>query len=322
MLFCVAAADLLQNPSAKPCYYIPLLENRRFVGRTGILDTLRQRLFIQKNCRKAAIVGLGGVGKTQVALQLAYWAKKYRPTFSIFWVPVLSVATFEQAYAEMAKKLPVQKSSEDDDPKESVRRHLSSEAAGPWMLVVDNADDMDLLFGPSDAPGGLNEYLPESESGLVLFTTLSQEVAVGVAESNVIKLHEMDLSEARRFFKKSLIPNGNPPADAETAELLKELTYLPLAIAQAAAFLNKTQASIATYLELLRGAEQDMVDLISQEFHDSTRPKGSQNAIARTWLISFDQIRKSDSAAADLLSFISCIEPKAIPQSIPASTRV
>jgi hypothetical protein len=55
---------------------------------------------------------------------------------------------------------------------------------------------------------------------------------------------------------------------------------------------------------------------MSREFQDSTRYKGPHNAVATTWLVSFEQIRKSDSTAANLLSFISCIEPKAIPRSI------
>ena len=66
------------------------------------------------------------------------------------------------------------------------------------------------------------------------------------------------------------------------------------------------------------------MSLLSQEFHDSTRYKDSiryrdkstENAVAKTWLISFTQIREHDKVAADLLSFISCIESKAIPYSI------
>ncbi|KAL2194480.1 hypothetical protein P885DRAFT_71251 [Corynascus similis CBS 632.67] len=243
--------------------------------------------------RKAAIVGLGGVGKTQVALQLVYWTKKNRPEFSIFWVPALSNATFEQAFAAMAKQLPIQSGSDDDDFKESVRRYLSSEAAGPWLLVVDNADDKDILFGSADMPGGINAYLPESGDGLTLFTTRSREVAVSVTGSD-----EMVRDKAA------------------TAELLKQLTYLPLAITQAAAYINIKQVPVAEYLELLHGTQQNFVSLMSKEFRDNTRYPESQNAVATTWLVSFDQIRKSDNAAADLLSFISCIEPKGIPQSL------
>ncbi|KAL8366598.1 hypothetical protein RB595_010452 [Gaeumannomyces hyphopodioides] len=303
-------------PPILPCRYIPLYRNKHFVGRADRLATLQEKLFIQKECQNAAIVGLGGVGKTQLALQLAYWAKQHRPEYSIFWVPVLSGATFEQAYNEIARKLRLQDVATDEDPKDSVRRYLSSEAAGPWLLIVDNADDADLLFGSPDMPNGLANYLPESENGLVLFTTRSREVAVSVAGSDVIELFEMNPQEAADYLEKLLIRKDLLRDEGESTKLLKELTYLPLAITQAAAYLNTIQVSIAEYLTLLRGTDQNAASLISHEFHDKTRHKGSRNAVATTWLVSFDQIRKSNRTAADLLSFLSCIEPKAIPQSI------
>jgi tetratricopeptide (TPR) repeat protein len=273
-------------------------------------------LFERKEWRKAAIVGLGGVGKTQVALQLAYWTKKHRPKFSVFWVPALSNAIFEQAFAAIARNLPIQSGGKDDDLKKSVRRYLSSEAAGPWLLVVDNADDRDVLFGSADMLGGISEYLPESDDGLTLFTTRSREVAVLVTGCDVIELNAMDPPEAALFLEKSLIQKEMIRDEAATAELLKELTYLPLAITQAAAYINIRQVPLAEYVELLHGTQQNIIDLMSKEFRDNTRYAGSQNAVARTWSVSFDQIRKSNNAAADLLSFLSCIEPKGIPQSL------
>ena len=178
--------------------------------------------------------------------------------------------------------------------------------------MVDNADDRDILFGSADMPGGISEYLPESDDGITLFTTRSREVAVWATGSDVVELHAMDPPEAAEYLEKLLI--GGSKAGA--AELLKELRYLPLAITQAAAYLNTTQVPIPEYLRLLRRADQETVSLMSREFYDGTRYRGSQNAVATTWLVSFDQIRKSDSAAADLLAFLSCIEPKEIPQSI------
>ena len=277
---------------------------------------LRDKLFTQ-GTQRAALVGLGGVGKTQVALELAYWTKRNKPGHSIFWVPALSFATFEQAYVEIARKLLlVQGKSEDDDPKESVQRYLSSEAAGRWLLIVDNADDMDVFAGSRDTPGGIRKYLPESETGLVLFTTRSRDIALLVADGDMVKLHQMHPQQATSVLERSLSQKDLMKDDAAVRELLDELTCLPLAITQAAAYLNRNQVSIAVYLRLLRGAEEDMVSLISREFHDNMRYMGSQNAVATTWLVSFDQIRKFDPPAAELLSFISYIEPKAIPQSI------
>ncbi|RYP42951.1 hypothetical protein DL770_011993 [Monosporascus sp. CRB-9-2] len=314
-----AAGELSEhsiNRAALPCHYIPFAKNKRFVGRDSTLERLTEMLFIGKECQKVAVFGLGGVGKTQVALQLAYWAKDYshRPKYSVFWVSAMSGPAFEQAYTEIARKLPIKKSSETEDPKESVRRYLSSDAAGLWLLIVDNADNADILFGNSDICG-ITEYLPESESGLTLFTTRSRDIALSVAGGEMVELHEMSLQEAKSIFEKSLVQK-DLVNDTATTELMDELTYLPLAITQAAAYLNRNEISIAEYLRLLRGTEKDTISLISREFYDNTRYKGSQNAVATTWLVSFDQIHKSDSAAANLLSFISCIEPKAIPRSI------
>ena len=247
---------------------------------------------------------------------MAYWTKKHQPEFSIFWAPALSNATFEQAFTAIARKLPIQSGGEDDDVKESVRRYLSSEAAGPWFLVVDNADDEDILFGSADVPGGISAYLPDSDNGLTLFTTRSREVAVSVTGSDVIELQEMDPLEAADFLEMSLIQKDLLCDEAATAELLKELTCLPLAIAQATAYINKKQIHIVEYVELLHGTPQDIISLMSKEFRDHTGYPGLQKAVATTWLVSFDQIRKSNRAAANLLAFISCIEPKGIPQSL------
>jgi hypothetical protein len=75
------------------------------------------------------------------------------------------------------------------------------------------------------------------------------------------------------------------------------------------------------YLDLWRNTEQDMISLVSWAFHDNTRYKGSHNTVDTTWLASFDQISKSDALTADLPSFMSCIKPKAIPQSILPSAQ-
>lgn len=85
----------------RPCdqsqahYIIPSLEHRHFTGRESMLDELKQKLFLQANTEKLALFGLGGIGKTQVALQLAYWVKANIPDCSVFWVPALSLESFK-----------------------------------------------------------------------------------------------------------------------------------------------------------------------------------------------------------------------------------
>ncbi|RKK71081.1 hypothetical protein BFJ69_g11241 [Fusarium oxysporum] len=101
----------------EPCYYIPLMKNRRFTGRRSVLKALEEMAFGQEQVNRIALVGLGGVGKTQIALQFAHEVKEKHPHYSIFWVPTLSDEGAERAYAEIAKRLRVQKTDGSDDVK-------------------------------------------------------------------------------------------------------------------------------------------------------------------------------------------------------------
>ncbi|OCK98381.1 purine and uridine phosphorylase [Cenococcum geophilum 1.58] len=297
-------------------YYIPFPRNRYFVGRRAELNVLKRKLIVNQECQRMSVVGLGGTGKTQIVLQFAYTVKETWPEFSIFWAPTLSMESFEQACADIARALHIpQAAGGEEDAKELVRQHLSAARAGRWLLVVDNADDAEILFGTGQSKG-IVDYLPESEEGVVVFTTRTLEVAVSLTRGDVIELGAMNRQDAVSFLEKSLIRKDLVRDDAATTELLDELACLPLAIAQAAAYLNMNRMSIAKYLRLLRNTEHDIIGLMSREFRDDTRYKGSANAVATTWVVSFSQIRARDTVAADLLSFMSCIEWKAIPRSI------
>ncbi|KDN70450.1 putative phosphorylase superfamily protein [Colletotrichum sublineola] len=298
-------------------YVIPLAKNKRFVERTETSE-LKQMLFDQMN-PTVALVGLGGVGKTQIALDIAYWVKENKPEYSVFWVPAVSLASFEQAYADIANELGISPQNEGEDVKSSVKQFLSSKTAGSWFLIVDNADDNETLYGSSDNHVGLDSYLPQSENGITLFTTRLRDLALSVADDAVVDLDAMNQDDARNLFARSLHQQRRSllQDSDSTLKLLDFLTNLPLAIAQAAAYLNRNRhMSVARYLELLHGTEQTRMSTLSREFDDRTRYPKSRNAIATTWLVSFDQIKQTDSYATELLYFISCIEPKSIPRSI------
>ncbi|KAL9109562.1 MAG: hypothetical protein Q9227_005742 [Pyrenula ochraceoflavens] len=299
-----------------PYYYIPFLRNRRFVGRSAMLEEIADRLFVSQKCQKLALVGLGGIGKTQLALEFAYTVKDRWPEYSIFWIPALSMESFEQAYREIAIECSIPTENEENDLKISVRRYLSKGLAGKWLLIVDNADDQEILAGQPDGREGIVDYLPQNEDSLTLFTTRHKELAVWLANSHVVELGEMDPQEALDFLQSSMIDKEALRDEEVTTQLLDELAFLPLAISQAAAYLNTLRASVQEYLLLLRGTEQDMARTMSREFPDNTRYRNAQNAVASTLLVSFQQIQKSDPTAADLLAFIACIEQKAIPRSI------
>jgi tetratricopeptide (TPR) repeat protein len=271
---------------------------------------------VDQDCQQMSIVGLGGTGKTQVALQFAYMVKETMSAVSIFWMPAISMESFEQACAGIVAALQIgQAGAGEDDAKEVVKEHLCSERAGRWLLVLDNADDDKLMFG-TESSKGIIDYIPDSEKGMILFTTRMQDVAVSLTRGDVLELGSMSERDAAEFLKKSLIRKDLLQDKQATAELLHELTCLPLAIAQAAAYLNMNKTTITKYMQLLKSTEQDIVGLMSKEFRDHTRYRGSANAIASAWVVSFSQLQERDSAAADLLKFMSCIEWKAIPRSL------
>ncbi|KAI0616520.1 Pfs Nucleoside phosphorylase [Pyrenophora tritici-repentis] len=309
------AEEAIRKASAKPAYCIPFLKNRHFVGRPNELAILRKRLLVDQDCQKMSIVGLGGTGKTQVALQFAYEVKEAQPEWSILWVPALSIESFEQACTEIVHALHIPQAADEKDGKELVKAWLSSGDAGRWLLVVDNADDADIFFGVGQRRG-IFDYLPKSEQGIVIYTTRTMEVAVSLTQGDVLELGAMNWQDAREFLSNSLVCKALLRDTAMTDTLLDELTCLPLAITQAAAYINRNRISILKYLQLLRSTDQGLISLMSREFRDDTRYKGSSNAVATTWVVSFSQIRKHDVVAAELLAFMSCIEWKAIPRSL------
>ncbi|KAI1647572.1 uncharacterized protein F4817DRAFT_103194 [Daldinia loculata] len=298
-----------QDIASKSLYHIPHLRNELFGGRDQILEEIENHFFVKKR-RKLAVLGLGGVGKTQVALEFAYRLRDRKPEYSVFWVLAQSQATFEQSYAGLAKLLQI---SGEEDQKILVKQHLSSENAGKWLLIVDNADDHEATFRSNDSTGMI-KYLPQNNHGLTLFTTRSREVAVDVAINNVIDLGEMNPEEAKSLFRS--YKTADQPDQNETIieELVKELTYLPLAIVQAASYMNKNMMSVEKYLGLLRGEERNIVNLMERAFYDDTLDM--PRAVLKTWTVSFEQIRQCDPIAAKTFSFMACLDPKAIPQSL------
>ncbi|PSN58876.1 hypothetical protein BS50DRAFT_641408 [Corynespora cassiicola Philippines] len=301
--------------------HLPFSKNRYFVGRRDELEELQEKLLMGQDCKKVSIVGLGGTGKTQVALQFAYVVKETHPETCIFWLPALNTASFEQACIEIAQTLHIPLAAgEGSSAKELVKQHLSAGRAGRWLLVVDNADDADVMFGKGQSKG-IIDYLPESEGSVTIYTTCKQDVAVLLTHNDVLELGAMSRSDAADFLEKSLIWKELLHDSTATSQLLDELAYVPLAIAQAAAYLNMNKTPIARYLRLLQSTEQDKVSLMSREFCDDTRYQGSANAVATTWMMSFKQLETRDTAATELLAFISCIEWKAIPRTILPKTQ-
>lgn len=300
----------------KPPSYLPLSRNYGFLGRIDEIDWIEQALFVQQTYRKIAVVGPGGIGKTQVALAFAHSVLEKHPDVSVFWVHASSLEAFQQACRQVASVVGIADTEGGKkEVKEQVQRHLSSERAARWVLVVDGADDMEVLDG-SDGEMGLLDYLPGGARGLTLFTARHKRTAHELAGSGIVDVETLDLTTASSLFKVNLTRKDYSYERPAFEEILQELDCLPLSIIQAAAYLNCNTTSVEEYLSLLRSTDQDLISVMSRKMRDSTQYQHAANAVAKTWLVSFVQIIRRNADAAALLQYMSCIDWKAIPRSI------
>ncbi|CAK7228781.1 hypothetical protein SEUCBS140593_007027 [Sporothrix eucalyptigena] len=286
-------------------WMVPFEKNPSFTGRESDLKKLREALFTGHQTAKVAITGLGGVGKTQLALALVYRTREEHENCSVIWMPTTSKESIGQAYLNAAQQLGISGWEDNKaDVKRLVQDHLSSESAGQWLLVFDNADDVSMWVDKSPGESGrLIDYLPKSRHGSIVFTTRDKKTAVRLAGRNMVELSAMDEVGSKQLLQNYLVDQDlldNQASDAEA--LLARLTYLPLAITQAAAYINTNGIGLRDYLVLLDEQEEDVIDLLSEDFEDERRYVDVTNAVATTWLISFEQVRQRDSLAADYLA--------------------
>jgi tetratricopeptide (TPR) repeat protein len=263
--------------------------------------------------------GLGGCGKSALALEFAYRALSRLARRLVFWVPAISRESFELAYRDIATRLRLHGITDGNkDINKLVKDTLNSENFGSWLMIVDNADDPKVLSDTVDGDPKLTrlvDYLPHSSRGAILFTTRSRKAAGSLTPGYVLELKDMTQAEARQLLTQRTMKPILLQDDIAVNELLEILTCLPLAIVQAAAFLSNNDISVRKYISLFRnpGAE---IELFSEQFEDPSRYREMDSTIAKTWHISFDQMRKQDQLAADYLSFMACINRINIPQSL------
>jgi tetratricopeptide (TPR) repeat protein len=244
---------------------------------------------------------------------------------AVFWVRASDITSFDNAYREIGQQLKIPGLEDDKaDVKRLVKTRLSQESTGKWLMIVDNADDSDMFYyndNKDNKSVALSEYLPFSTLGGILFTTRDREAATRYAGSNVINIDEMDDTESKELFQRSLQKRQLIQDKDSTTKLLKSLVNLPLAIMQAAAYLNAKGCTIAEYLGIYEENSDNVIKLLSKDFEDIRRYPDMKNPVATTWLISFQQIQVRDPLAADYMAFISCIKEQDIPRNLlpPAS---
>jgi tetratricopeptide (TPR) repeat protein len=213
-----------------------------------------------------------------------------------------------------------------DDPDVSILELVSEwfqSTSDPFLLILDNADNI-VHYWPGkykdpntslDQPDtNLAKYLPDEDSnGKVLVTTRDSRVATRLMKhGKPIVLQPMAMDEARELFL-SQVENDELVVDEESIKaLMRALDFLPLAISQAASFIEENALPISEYLQALHNDEAE--EFLNEELNDSRRDEESINSVFRTWKISFDQIKRQKPRAAELLSLLACLDRQSIPK--------
>jgi tetratricopeptide (TPR) repeat protein/tRNA A-37 threonylcarbamoyl transferase component Bud32 len=268
----------------RPVWMVPLPRNLSFTGRKELLRELELSLSARHLLAVVALRGLGGVGKTQLALEYAYrFADHYR---LVAWIRAEAAETLAADYCTIAGQLGLSETRGEGEKIEAVRSWL--ERSDRWLVVFDNAPN----------PEVIRSYLPRFHSGHVLITTRHQSWSDLAAYVSVDVLEHQDAVE---FLLKR-----TGEADAQNAgELCEELGRLPLALEEAAAYLEATGRTIASYLPLLRRHQRRVL---------LQPPTSDQPGILRTtWELSFRQVERESPHASDLLTLCAFLAPDDIP---------
>jgi hypothetical protein len=245
---------------------------------------------------------------------------------------VSNAARFEQSFRDIADAV---KLFGRQNPKANIFKlvhdWLHDGKKGKWVLILDNVDDARFLLdaqpdiqgqtGGSENSSSkpLREYLPQSQNGSILITLRSKEAALRLVEpSDIVAVEPMDEIRALALFEKKL---GKQDKSQDIAELAAALEYMPLAIAQAAAYISQRapRYSVQQYLEEFRKSDYRKTSLLDHEGGQLRRDQDAKNSIIVTWQISFDYILQTRRSAADLLSLMSFCDRQGIPEALVRS---
>ncbi|KAL4907652.1 hypothetical protein BDW74DRAFT_147925 [Aspergillus multicolor] len=285
---------------------VPFSRNPDFVGRKELIGKLRSKILSPKGPRTMAMFGLGGIGKTDLAVELLHQMREKESEYSFFWISCTSTESVRQGYDGISHALGIS----DDNPSETRNRvvtHLEHRVT-KWLLLLDNVDSGSIW---EDLRGDL----PKSENGRVVVTTRNRNVALD-ASCDIVEVPEPSEETALGILRKKL-RDPTRLMDKETnLEFLKLLAHLPLAIVQAAAYLRRNEyIGLSEYMELFEKEESDAIALLDAGLDGGERYPYTPSPIATTWLISFSQIAERNPLAARYLKLMACLSHHEVPGS-------
>lgn len=301
ILFEEAEKAVEQDPEQSPghLWHVPR-RNPFFTGRDALLSFLHAALTAGTPTaltQTQAMCGLGGIGKTQMAIEYVYhYADEYE---SIFWIradpPGLLLADY-QALAEFFA-VPVPDEADQDSLVRAVLRGLSERHN--WLLVLDNVEDFEIV----------RDILPVAKHGHVLLTTRVQDTG-GLAQPVAVETLSPEVG-ARLLLRRAELLERASIADRELAQRISGVMGgLPLALVQAGAYISASGCDLAGYLD--RYEKQRAKLLQRRDELNSDYPE----SVATTWALSFEKVEQTNPAAADLLRLCAFLDAEAIPEEM------
>ncbi|MEV5934350.1 FxSxx-COOH system tetratricopeptide repeat protein [Streptomyces sp. NPDC052079] len=288
-------SDGLQKPP--PVWGNVPPRNRAFTGRVQLLEDLHRRL--QEGTTAVlpeALQGMGGVGKSQLAVEYVY--RHLHEYQVIWWIPSEQPQQIRQFLVMLAARLGVSVGSgEANSAVPAVIEALRiGEPYKNWLLVFDNAEN----------PEAVREFFPTNGPGRILVTSRNAQWA---ASARPLEVDVFTREESR-----ALLQLRAPTLDDETADRLAEtLGDLPLGIEQAAVWLSETGMPADEYLRLF---EQQ-----ANELMNSDPPADYPLTVAAAWNVSLERLRRNHPAALQLLQVCAFFAPEPISRRLLTGVR-
>lgn len=285
---------------------VPYKQNVFFTGREEIFEKLHDT-FSRGKGREAklpqALSGLGGVGKTQTAIEYAY---RYRDEYqTVLWARAESRDVLLTDFATIAGllSLPEKEAKEPslviDGIKEWLHKHTN------WLLILDNVEDLEMV----------TNFIPSESKGHILLTTRIQAMS-GWAQRVRIETMLPDEGALLLLRRANVIAHDALLDEASDADLIKAeeisrtLDGLPLGIDQAGAYIEETELGLEGYFELYQTQQKELLKRRGKQAASHPEP------VAATWTLSFEKVQRVNPVAADLLRLCAFLYPDAIPEEI------
>jgi hypothetical protein len=297
--------ELVSNLRAQPpayekqkYYYLPFSANPRFWGREDVLSQIQSSLEVEgkTTLRSFALHGMGGVGKTQIALRYANDSRtKYD---AIFWLAADNLVTIGQSYREISKCLGLTNAdmqTDDNAVMLGVKEWLADTSC-KWLLVLDNADDLELA----------KHAWPRSSSGSILVTSRDSNAAFALASDGcLVTPFDIETGSAALLNFLGADQTSNPNQE-EARAITAALGGLPLALNQIGGFMVHRKVPLHKFLALY---ERNAASIDSK----GARNMDYSHTLATVWEMSLEKLSGNAKALHMLLAFL---DPDCVQESL------